>query len=648
MKHFFVIFLILSSLVSALADNTFDRQNSAMLYHYNSQKYPTGEPRGNVVRAYCIFALAARGSENITQTDINEANELLEPLFTAWPAADEGNDLYWMLPHLSRILADDTLSMYLTAAAKESIKNILYTFVYDKDDVGYASTDAANMWLVIDSENHDILKKQVYFTASQIFKNNPQWSSLTYADGKTVAEHYTAWENYFESYFRERARKGINIELGSPTYAGVFLESIFIIYDLAENDTLKKRAGQFLNLYFADQAITGINGIRGGAKSRCYKGAPSYNYSSDKGAYYSWMLAGKPSAFNNGNTPYDIVPSLNSDFRLQDQTLSLYDHTLRGSYEYITVRPGRGTHVSEPSLMYTLEFPSMIRWYSWCEPQFILGSVTIDESKAYTLISDQNRWYGLIAADSFDSRLYFAPETDDENQTYKDYIAVQKKGAMLIRKHKDAEDVGFRMYVSNTFTTSQESGWLFGYNSDSSVYFALYSTGSDFWGQRYVITTATGTYGKWITFTQSDSIVVLEAAAAENFSDFDEFKSQIKLNSKGFNGTRYDYSSLAGDALSIFTDTTLPAIDNQAVVLDPDFTYSSPFLNSDNDSDVITVNSVDGSELILDFTEPFIQDFLAGDINQDGYVDILDIVFLASQWQQCTNPALGTCIDYRP
>jgi hypothetical protein len=360
------------------------------------------------------------------------------------------------------------------------------------------------------------------------------------------------------------------------------------------------------------------------------------------------MLTGEPGFYDGGNTPYDIVPALNSDFRLTAQVASLYDDQSRGSYEYVTTRPARGTHQSDPQLIYDLVYPSKLRWYSWCCPQFIFGSVTLDETENYTLISDQNRWYGMIAADNPNSRLYFSPDTDDENQTYEDYIAVQKKGAMLIRKHKDAEDVGFRMYVSNTFTISQESGWLFGVNSDDSVYFALYSTGSDFWGQRYAVTSAGVAPGKWVTFTMSDSVAILEAAAAEDYASFADFREQVKLNSKGFDAARYDYITLAGHTLSIFTDTTLPYIDSQPVVLDADFTYQSPLLNADYDSPFITVSAPGESELTLDFTEPYMQDFLAGDINRDGYVDLGDIAFFASQWQQCTEPLVEGCIYYNP
>ncbi len=357
------------------------------------------------------------------------------------------------------------------------------------------------------------------------------------------------------------------------------------------------------------------------------------------------MLAGVPAAFSSGNTPYDIVPALTGNYRLNEVVANLYGHTSRGSYEYIVTRPGRGTHTTTPELIYTVAFPSKIRWYSWCTPQFILGSVTLDENQAYTLISDQNRWYGLVAADTFDSRIYFTPDINDENNSYRDYIAAQHKGTMLIRKHKNAQTFGFGMFVSGSFTVSQESGWVFGYNSQSSVYFGAYAVSSDLWGQRCVITNATEVSGKWVTFNIPSTTVIFESASAGDFAGFTDFKNKVKANAKGLSGTRYDYTSVYDNAVvSIFTDTTLPRINGQTVALDTENTYKSPFLNALYDSPTVTITDTAAAVLNLDFNEPYFGQYLPSDLNKDGYVNLADIAFLAAQWYGCTDPMIEGCV----
>lgn len=650
MRLRFLILLTIFGISFCKASDIAQRQQTALMYYLNNDKYQIDTARGSITKAYAIFALASMSSSEVSSADIDYANQLLAEVYTKWPVADEDNGLYWMLPHLSRILAGDDLNVFLSQQAKESVKNALQAFVYERDNLQYASTDQENIWLVLDSDNHDMIKKQVYFTAAQAFKNNPDWAGMEYVDGKTPAEHFQAWNDYFEHYFRERAKKGVNIEVGSPVYAGVFLESIYIIRDLAEDNTLKYRAEQYLNLYFADQALCSINGVRGGAKSRSQKGASSYIYTSDKGSYYAWMLTGDPAVYENGNVPFDILPALNSDFCPNEVVLNLYDHQQRGDYEYISTRPGKGTHYigdyDRPH--YNVVFPSKIRWYSWCNNQYILGSVTIDEDEDYTLISDQNRWSGLIAADNPTSRIFFAPSVDDSVNTYRDFAAVQYKGAMLIRRHTRANSShGFRVYLSSTFSRTTDEQWIFGANSDGSVYFAIYAAEGDLWGIRYTTASASPAPGVWVEFNNPDTIVIFEAAVASDFTDIEEFKTLVKTRSKGFDNNRCYYNALADNTLlSIYTDATLPEINGQTVSLDTAYGYNSPFLQSEYDSYIIDINDQLGNSLTLDFESEYIPSaYLDTDFNTDGYVDLSDMAVFFSQWQQCTNPNLPECLN---
>ncbi len=633
------MFAVMFAAGSLYADAVSNRQTMSLLYYYNNNKYAIGTERGNVTKAYSILSLAAKGNAAITSSDIAYANELLAVLYTNWPQPDLASGIYWMLPHLSRILAGNDMNVYLTENARNSIKDVLYAFVSQEDDLAYASTDLANLHHIVNSENHDMLAKQVFLNSAQAFKNDPAWNSIVYPDGKSAAEHYYQWQTYFKQYFQEKASTGMNVEVGSPTYAGVYLESVYIIRDLAEDKDLVKRAEQYLNLYFADMAVCSINGIRGGAKSRCYKDSSSYTYTTDRSSYYAWMLTGEPVGLGSGNTAYDVLPSLNSDFRIHDRVLNLFDQDARGSYEYIAARPGEGTNFWDEggSPHYDMLFPSRIRWYSWCTPQFILGSVTLDENEVYTPISEQNRWYGLIAANNPDSRIYFSPESTAN--TYNDYIAVQYKGAMLIRKSSKASaSLGFKMFVSSSFSRISESQWIFGLNSNNSVYYGVYAVQGDLWGTRYT-QAAAAFEGTWITFTIPNSIIVLQVGLASDYAGFDAFKTLVKSRSKGLTGTRYNYTAIDDSAvLSMYTDTSLPQINGVNVNLEPEKKFNSPFINSDYDSTILVITDTNNESIILDFTSKAGADSLVGDINKDGYVDIYDLAVIASQWGMDTLP----------
>ncbi len=628
MKHLMIISILVFTCAALYADDIASRQEHALLYYYNHDKYEVGTIRGDVTKAYSILALAVKGNASVTDANIAYANHLLESL--VWPEIALADDMYWMLPHLSRILADASMNAFLTHNAKESIKSFLLSFVLDNDNLTYAASDINNLHHVVDSENHDILQKQVCFTTAQIFKNNPEWANIAYPDGISATDRYVIWRNYFENWLREKAIKGVNVEAGTPSYAGVFLESIYIIRDLAEDVNLKKRAGQYLNLYFADQALCSLNGVRGGAKSRCYKDASSYSYDNDHGAYYAWILTGTPAAFGSGNVPYCTLPSLTSNFRVDDVVLNLYNQNGRGNYEYTVSRPGSGANSSigvHPH--YDLFFPSKIRWYNWCTPKYILGGVTLDENDVYTAISEQNRWNGLIAVENVSSRIYFTPDTTVN--TYYDYIAVQHKGTMLIRKSSKATaGIGFKMFVSSTFTRISDSQWIFGANTDNSVYYGVYATKGDLWGMKYtqVAGPLSGTY---ITFNNPDTIVIFESALAGDYASFDAFKTLVKSRTKGLSGTRYNYTSIYDSAvLSMFSDKSLPKINDVNIALVADKVFTSPFINADYGSTTVTITDQYANEMVLDFTAPV--GYLAGDLNKDGYVNFQDLVIMASQW----------------
>ncbi len=73
---------------------------------------------------------------------------------------------------------------------------------------------------------------------------------------------------YFKFYFREKATKGLLTEIASPTYVKYSLNTLYNIYDFAEDEELKDLADKFLNLYFADWAVEQFNGFRGGQGTR--------------------------------------------------------------------------------------------------------------------------------------------------------------------------------------------------------------------------------------------------------------------------------------------------------------------------------------------------------------------------------------------
>ncbi len=125
-------------------------------------------------------------------------------------------------------------------------------------------------WWIYHSENHHANQISGCWVASKILKDVPRYANKTFKDGHTPGEHFDAWTTYTKEYIRQRAHKGMLLEIDSPSYTTATLGFIETCHELADDPVLKKRAGQFMDLYWALVAEEQLAGITGGAMTRCY------------------------------------------------------------------------------------------------------------------------------------------------------------------------------------------------------------------------------------------------------------------------------------------------------------------------------------------------------------------------------------------
>ncbi len=642
---------------TAFADDVFDRQTTTMLYHYNTQKYPPVEPRGNIVRAYCIFALADRGFSQITAADIEQANQLIIDTQQGWTVDDKTGGTYWMLPHLGMIGCNPALKQFLTPHASEAIKTMLYDYSKKYDILADIYPIEPNIWRLHASDNHNIVRKAIYYCASMLFKDDELWQGKLYNDGTTAQQHYDALTEFLPEYFRQAAMNGVQVEFASPTYSGLYLMAVFAIRDCTDSALIHSIASKYLDLYFTDVAIETLNGIRGGAAVRSYKDASSYNFKAGKLSYYNWLFCGLPAdvTFTSGNSPFDLIPGCITDYRLPVPTLNLYTNTqTRGDFEYVSSRPGRGTwvHPEDGELWYTVEFPAAIRRCTYITPTFTIGTFTLDESLGYTQIINQNHWMAVIGGDNYSSRVYVQaePRGSDLRTGYQDLQAIGSKGAAIIKRNINISDVNssggqrrLQIFFSQTFGYNYDgSGWLFAQNSNSTAYLAIrasHNTQSPAYSFAYDSAAA----GDWVTVGNLAANIIIDARKASDYTSFQSFKNDILDNPIVWSqtGDMLTYTSCYGDALTMYNDARLPLINAETVDLNPPQVYSSPYLRADAGSSLVTINDQYGNEVVLNFG--YCNNYKPGDLNLDCYVDIIDLSILASQWMRCTDPTNGDC-----
>ncbi len=274
----------------------------------------------------------------------------------------------------------------LTTAASNNLVAQMWAYARPYSKV----SQATDPWSIYGSENHDAQGESFNLLAAQIFKNRADYRDRLYADGTTADQQYQAWRSRWSKYFDEGAKRGLFIEAGAPTYHGYTLQAIFNIYNFAEDPVLRKKAGMYLDLDFADYAQQQLKNVWGGAKSRSYP-VDSYNGQTDAMTYFANLLYGSQPAYGNhimalatsGYSPPTVVASL------------VRDTAGKGSYEYVTRRPGVGSSSWDNKDWHVDKMKSVLD-YAYSTPDYVLGTAELRPGDSHIGPSNQNRWQGII------------------------------------------------------------------------------------------------------------------------------------------------------------------------------------------------------------------------------------------------------------
>lgn len=110
-------------------------------------------------------------------------------------------------------------------------------------------------------------------------------------------------------------------------------------------------------------------------------------------------------------------------------------------------------------------------------------------------------------------------------------------------------------------------------------------------------------YGHWLVCEDPMTPVIIEAVRKSDYKSFSAFQSAAMARPTTLKQTVLRYQSLGGDQLTFYADQSrLPKINGTVVDLAPQKVYDSPFVQSDWDSGVVTIQCGD-EQRILDFNE---------------------------------------------
>lgn len=562
----------------------------------------------------------------------------------------------------------------LTPEVEKEILKLLWERNLYKNDIVLARQST---WNLAGSENHDANAKVGSLITSQIFMHEPEYASRIYPDLGTGAgygywfhrtaevgrfkgaqgrakdkdgkeynskDHYEAWVAFWKEYLRERARRGFFVEKASPGYMGYTLSFIQDLYDYCEDAELKKMAGMFLDLFWAEWAQDQLGGLRGGARTRSNDGVP--NGESDRMYMIMSFFFG---GLGSPNSPMNGLWL--TDYRPPEVVWNLsLDREALGSYAYVSRTPGEepGQLPRPLGMERTLDCDadSRLLRYSWVTPDYILGSQMDHPLAIHSHLSPSARWHGMTFSDSFKQifpRAITQRKVDGKwvpiGSKGSPYRALQQGPVMISQQTRGftivnpewfpggqgQENYPWGVYLPPGLERVEEDqGWVF--VEEGNAYLAIRVLSGNFQASVDTSSEELSAYQgaesleepfapepfTWsddrtvMVFKDRHAPVLFEAGRRADYPTLGDFKKHILGNKLVLNkiavpgyytvtyksgGNEYYFNAANGE---------LPYVNGKPVNYAPDKTFDSPFLSGKYRDGV--VSATDGrSKLILDF-----------------------------------------------
>ena len=237
-------------------------------------------------QAFAILAL------NRSEAEIQDANRRLAKELTPfldekyWIKTDPSDfRLYWQQTALIKLMLDPKLANRLTSENQNAIRKLIANFFRGFSDEymvdGLGLSDPSHAAEIQGSDNHDIIRRGFFLLGGQILAADPFWSKYAFPGGYTAITITKQFAQSIVVALGRRAATGLLAEIGSPTYAGVYLQTLFVMSDHASDPTVRRSVSRYLDLIFADAAQETLGGVRGGARSRAYKTPAAYDARED-------------------------------------------------------------------------------------------------------------------------------------------------------------------------------------------------------------------------------------------------------------------------------------------------------------------------------------------------------------------------------
>lgn len=588
----------------------FSARTKAMLVKLAGQPFlpadiqsPLAPGRGRYARHYGYSVANFAMKAFLLDEQLDEANRALQEYgrFYIGDSAtrNDRDSFYWPADVVCRMIefygSNGSRSPgRLTQETEDILLEMAWVYSKENSRVEDAEFAESKTWHVYESENHHLQRFSTVWHFSKFLSRSDRYKHRPYDDGKTASDHYQAWTDYSKEYLRERARKGLFVEIANTGYGLQSIKGIYSFFDFAEDRSLKKLAGMFLDLYWASWAEDQIDGIRGGGKTRVYQVLSSQAPGKRIG-HLAWYYLGQGIGTIPSGNGFSI---LTSEYRMPLVVMDIaLDPKGRGDYEIIQRRMGlaQDAFYTPPHYRLRYDFGGILR-YSYCTPEFILGTL-MHEARAleeWTMISSQNRWHGVIFTGHPDARIYPQCRKDQPEKTYNQQWSVQRKGTLIAQRlagdQYSRNPNEMRVWFSNPGLSNRHEhhGWVF--VEAESAYAAVRPVYGGYQWRK-----ASGeASGDWLRCNDSLTPVVIEVASKREFADYQDFQDNILALELSFKNSILNYTGLSGDRFTFYADySRVPMINDQEVNYAPEHVFDSPFIQSIWNSGIVTIRKGD-------------------------------------------------------
>lgn len=503
-------------------------------------------------------------------------------------------------------------------AMKEALWNLVKVSSKVKD------ADLKNLLVLHGTENHDLTLRPNYYLVAALLKDDPAFKDRKYDDRRTAAQHYAAYNRFFQEWPRLRIKSGLWIEIGSDTYQKYSWPALFNLHDLSPDPLVRQRFGMLLDVAFIEEAQISINGRRGGGRSRAGYGKNNFE------DYKDLLYAPDETPTNPGGASHSKVIET-SRYQLPAAAILLRKRAFPAEKAFLIrnrVLGEYGEYGKDPKDgKQSLSADSALLNYAYRSPHFLLGSTwqnpalhhkAADRSGdvlKYSGISRQNRWCGIL----FDHPIARQTKIPSKNHRAHDELCAifpeikrtrggrpqhphwsfQHKEVLLMQRIDKLEGMG-------SYSTGQMSirfhgfrlekverdGWIFASNEVAYAAVKFIDSGYQ-WDSSGELASPKEGNG-----TPSSTRVILHAGDCDQYPSFTAFQESILENQLeiktnqiiyqyGKDMTRIDWWRYDPHNFKRFK---LPRVNQQKINLRPDWTFDSPFMKSQFQKDEVHIN----------------------------------------------------------